>query len=124
MPTAVAIHLVFALIALVLGGVMLVRPKGTRSHRTLGWTWVTAMALVALSSLWIPSFLKLSWIHGFTLVTAVALPRALLAIRRGRVRAHRAGMIGTFIGLIGAGIGALAPGRLVGGTILGWLGWR
>lgn len=124
MSSAVAIHLFFAALALGLGAVMLGRPKGTPSHRRLGWAWVAAMSIVALSSLWIPRFLTLSWIHGFTLLTAVSLPTAILAIRRGRVRAHRAGMIGTYVGLIGAGLGALAPGRLVGDSLLSALGLR
>ena len=37
------------------------------------------------------------------------------AIRRGNVRAHKAFMVGTFLGLAGAGLGALAPGRLLYG---------
>ena len=41
--------------------------------------------------------------------TALAL--AVWFIRRGNVRAHKGFMIGTFLGLVGAGLGALAPGR-------------
>ena len=40
---------------------------------------------------------------------------AVRAIRRGNVRAHKAFMVGTFLGLAGAGLGALAPGRLLYG---------
>lgn len=32
-------------------------------------------------------------------------------IRRRRVRAHQGFMVGTYLGLLGAGAGALAPGR-------------
>lgn len=124
MSPAVAIHLFFATLALGLGAIMLTRAKGTQSHRRLGWLWVVAMSIVAISSLWIPRFLTLSWIHGFTILTAVSLPSAILAIRHGRIRAHRAGMIGTYIGLVGAGLGALEPGRLIGGTLLSGLGLR
>ena len=79
------------------GGAVLLRRKGTASHKRLGRTWVALMAAVALSSFWI------------------------FEIRRSRspsgssgaanVRAHRGFMIGTFIGLGAAGLGTLAPGR-------------
>lgn len=124
MTPAVAIHLSFAVIALALGAVILRRAKGTRSHRRLGRYWVAAMSIVAVSSLWIPRFLTPSWIHGFTLLTAISLPSAILAIRRGRLRAHRACMVGCYIGLVGAGLGALAPSRLVGNSLLSALGLR
>jgi len=83
----IAAHLFAALLALLLGSAVLMQPKGTPRHKLLGRIWVALMAAVALSSFWI------------------------FEIRRGNVRAHRGFMIGTFIGLAAAGIGALAPGR-------------
>jgi uncharacterized membrane protein len=55
----------------------------------------------------------LSWIHGLSVWTLVSLALAVYFIRRGNARAHQGFMIGTFLGLVGAGIGALTPGRLV-----------
>jgi uncharacterized membrane protein len=124
MSLAVALHLTFAALGLVLGVWILSRPKGTSAHRALGRIWVASMAVVGVTSLWIPAFLTFSWIHLFTLVIAVSVPSALRAIRHGRVRAHRFGMIATFCGLCGAGLGALAPGRIVGGALWGTLGLR
>ena len=124
MAFAVALHLTCTAAALVLGGIILLRTKGTPSHRLLGRLWATLMAGAALSSLWIPSFLKLSWIHFFVIVVAVCVPRGIVEIRRGRVRSHRGWMIGTFIGLIGAGLGTLAPGRLIGDALRMVLGWH
>ena len=49
----IAAHLDAALLALVLGAVVLMRRKGTASHRRLGQAWVALMIVVALSSFWI-----------------------------------------------------------------------
>ncbi len=114
MQPIVALHLAFALAALALGGVVLARRKGTRSHKILGRTWALLMAAVALSSFLIfeirhgagPSF-----VHLLSVWTLISLACAIYFIRRGNVRAHRGFMIGTFLGLAGAGAGALAPGR-------------
>lgn len=124
MPLPVALHLAAALLALGLGIVMLIRPKGDATHTLFGRLWVAAMAVVGLSSLWIPAFLAFSWIHLFTLVIAVSVPSAVIAIRFGRVRSHRIAMVCSFIGLCGAGLGALAPGRVVGRFVWSALGLR
>jgi hypothetical protein len=50
-------------------------------------------------------------IHLLSVWTLISLALAVWFIRRGNVRAHRGFMIGTFIGLAAAGLGALAPGR-------------
>ena len=53
-PLVIYFHLTAALLALVIGTIQLMRPKGTGSHRMVGWVWVTLMFSVAISSLWIP----------------------------------------------------------------------
>lgn len=114
MPPTLALHLAAALGALALGAAILARRKGTPSHKALGRIWVALMAFVALSSFWIFEIRKgagPSWIHLLSVWTLVSLACALYFIRRGHVRAHRGFMIGTFLGLAGAGLGALAPGR-------------
>ncbi|MFM8681516.1 MAG: DUF2306 domain-containing protein [Alphaproteobacteria bacterium] len=117
MSTTIAIHLCAATLALASGAVLMARAKGTRPHRLLGRCWVALMAIVAISSLWIPSFLAIGWIHAFTLVVAVNVPRAILAIRRGDVAVHRWSMIGSLAGLAGAALFALFPGRLLGSAL-------
>jgi uncharacterized membrane protein len=82
--------------------------------KLLGRSWAVLMAAVALSSFWIFEIrggAGPSPIHLLSVWTLVSLGLAVWVIRRGNVRAHRGFMIGTFIGLAGAGIGALAPGR-------------
>jgi uncharacterized membrane protein len=117
-PIPILLHLSAALSALVLGIVMLVRRKGTASHKALGRVWVGLMLTVAISSLWIPRFLHFTWIHLFTLLTLVMLPLALYRIRTGDVKGHAAAMKGLFIGgLVIAGIFTLIPGRMLGNLL-------
>lgn len=117
-PLAVYVHLTCALAALVLGAVILARRKGTVAHRTMGRTWAALMLGVAISSLWIPSFLHFTWIHLFTALTLVSVPLGIYRIRSGNVRAHAGTMRGLYIGgLIVAGVFTLAPGRLLGNLV-------
>jgi uncharacterized membrane protein len=118
---AVYVHLTAALCALVVGIVQMVRAKGTASHKALGRVWVTLMFIVAISSLWLPSFLHFTWIHLFTLVTLIVLPRAIWLIRHGDVAGHARAMRNLFLGaLVVAGLFTLMPGRLLGNLL--WKG--
>jgi len=115
-PPAVILHLAAALPALALGAINLARPKGTPAHRRVGWLWVALMSGAAVSSFWIFGLRQgagPSLVHLLSVWTLVALACGIVSIRRGNVRAHKAFMIGTFLGLVGAGLGALAPGRLL-----------
>src|SRR5262245_18244749 len=112
--TPVAIHLVAVLPALLLGAIQLATPKGTPLHRRLGWLWVAAMAVAAVSSFWILGFSKAAGyyvIHMVSLWVLIPLALAIWSIRRDNVRAHKGFTIGVFLGLLGAGAGALTPGR-------------
>jgi len=71
------------------------------------------MAAVALSSFWIFEIrqgVAPSFVHLLCVWTLISLACAIYFIRRGNVRAHKGSMIGTFLGLAGAGAGALMPG--------------
>jgi len=114
MSPLIAFHAGLAAAALLVGASVLLRRKGTASHKALGRTWVALMAAVALSSFWILEIRHgagPSLIHLLSAWTLVSLALAIWFIRRGNVRAHRGFMIGAFIGLVAAGLGALAPGR-------------
>jgi len=111
-----AIHLAAVLPAVVIGVVQLAAKKGTRPHKQLGWIWVLSMAVAAVSSFWISGINnsgKFSVIHALSVFVLFNLVCAIWFIRRGNVRAHKKFMVGTLIGLAGAGIGALMPGRFL-----------
>jgi uncharacterized membrane protein len=121
-PLAVQIHLTAALSALIIGVALMMRVKGTRLHKALGWTWVIAMGVTAVSSLFIRQLNNghFSFIHLLSGWTIVGLPGAVYAIKRGKVAAHRRAMTGMFVGgLLLAGLFAFIPGRLLWTMFLG-----
>jgi uncharacterized membrane protein len=109
----IPLHLSAAVAALVLGLALLPLRKGTRLHRSLGRTWGALMLVTAISSFWITRDGTFSWIHLLSAWVLIALALGVYFIRRGNVRAHKAFMVGTYLGLCGAGLGALAPGRVL-----------
>ena len=81
------------------------------------------MGTVAVSSLWIPAFLQLGWIHLFTLSTAIVLPLGIWRIRHGDMRGRAGAMRNLCIGgLVIADVFTLSPGRLLGDLL--WKGCR
>ena len=116
-PPLVQLHATAALGALVLGAWQMAAPKGTLPHRRMGWAWVALMLAVVLSSFGITGVNapgRYSWIHGLSLFTLLALPAAVLHVRRGRVEAHRWAMVGLYLGaLIVTGAFTLLSGRLM-----------
>ena len=116
MPLQIKLHVAAAVSAFLIGLIILLRPKGTGFHKTLGWSWVVAMAATAISSFFITGLNghNLSIIHLISGWTVVALPMALVAIRRGNVQAHRRTMTGLYVGgLLVAGLLTFIPGRLM-----------
>jgi uncharacterized membrane protein len=120
-PFAIQLHAFAAMTAFVLGILQFARAKGTFSHRTFGWTWVTVMLIVAVSSFWIHDIRVWGiWspIHLLSIFTLISLPVAVWMARHHRVRAHRGWMIGIFAGaLVIAGIFTFVPGRIMHAVI-------
>jgi len=119
---AIRLHVAGAMLALLIGTILLSGRKGSALHKCLGWVWVTAMASVATSSFFIHVLHTghLSLLHLLSGYVLLALPFAIFAIRRGNVRAHRRTMTGMFIGgLLVAGLFTFAPGRLMFQIFLG-----
>ena len=118
-------HLLTACAALALGLVMLLRRKGTRSHRLLGWTWVALMGSTALATAFIrdyrlPNVFGYTPIHLFTLTVAVMLPLGIWYVKHGRIAGHRKTMSGLYIGAcVIAGLFTLLPGRFLGSLLWG-----
>ncbi len=124
---AVKTHLASALLAMVVGVVIFLNRKGTRFHKTLGWSFVTLMSITAISAIFIrnlsavvPNIAGFTPIHLFVVLTAFSLPRALIYIRNGNVRGHAATMIGLYIGaIVVAGVLAFLPGRVLNAVFFG-----
>lgn len=113
-PWVIQAHVTGAVTALLVGLVILAQRKGGTRHRTLGWIWVIAMALTAISSIFIPASeeARFSWIHGLSTWVLLATPIGLAAIRFRNVRRHARWMTMLFIsGLFIAGLFTFMPGR-------------
>lgn len=111
---AIPLHAFAAMSAFALGLVQFAAPKGTLSHRAIGWTCVLLMTGVAVSSFWILEIrLVRSWspIHLLSLFTLAVLPFAVWRAHTHRVADHRRIMISIFAGaLVVAGLFTLLPG--------------
>lgn len=110
-------HLVAALIALPLGAFQLFRPtKGDPQHVLLGRVWAGLMLWVALSSYAIREIRhgEFSLLHILSTVTVVTVTLGVVNARRGDITTHKANMRGSWLGLLGAFIGAVAvPDRAI-----------
>ena len=58
-------------------------------------------------------FKRILWIHLLSIWVLVCVAVSLYSARTGNIKRHRAYALGAFYGIIGAGIGTLAPGRLI-----------
>ncbi|MEM6766990.1 MAG: DUF2306 domain-containing protein [Bacteroidota bacterium] len=101
-----------------LGATSLLIKKGTPIHRNLGKVYMLLMLFTALVTLFMPAlvgprlFDHFGWIHSFSFLTIWTVPTAYLAIKKGRVGAHRRKMVLLYIGaILIAGGFTLAPGR-------------
>ncbi|HEX6499618.1 MAG TPA: DUF2306 domain-containing protein [Micromonosporaceae bacterium] len=113
----IAAHAAAAAVALVLGAYNLWhRPKGDRTHRWVGRIWVVAMYWTVLSSFTITRLRPghFSWIHALSVFTFGTLTVGLWAALTHRVRLHRQFIRGSYLGLAGAFVAAVAvPARQI-----------
>ena len=118
----IAAHAAGATLAVLLGGYNLwLSRKGDLLHRRVGRIWFVTMYSVAFSSFGIKRLNPghFSWIHGLSAWTILSLTIALWAAATHRIEAHKQWVAGTYLGLLGAGIAAVAtPHRLVPQTAM------
>ncbi len=119
------LHTASALSALALGALILRSTKGSCRHRALGRLWVTLMLTSAVSSFWLgggvfPVLGHFGPIHLLSVWVLVSLAAAVTAARQGRVQAHRRWTLGAYLGLVGAFIWAMAPGRWMASVLGLW----
>ena len=123
LPPAVAIHLTFAIAALVLGPIALTVRKGSRLHRAMGYSWVASMIGAAISSLFLferslPNLFGYGPIHILVVVTFFGIGTGIWHIANHRVARHKRTMWLTYLGgCVTAGAFALMPGRLLGNLL-------
>lgn len=113
-------HVVCALTALILGPFALYGRK-SRSHKIVGYVWVTAMVGLAVSSFFIHSFPVLgpfSPIHLLSLFALWSIFEAMRHVFAGRIALHRLVMRNLYwYGLIVAGLFNFLPDRTINRTL-------
>jgi uncharacterized membrane protein len=118
----VALHAVGATLALLLGGWLVRRRrKGDLLHRRVGRIWMVDMYWVSFSSFGIKRLTPghFSFIHLLSIWTMISLTMAIAAARRHDIKAHRGWVVGTYFGLVSAGVIAVAiPQRAIPQTAM------
>ncbi len=127
-PPLVWVHLASILAATALTPVMLLRRKGTTSHRKLGYVWVAAMLLTAVTSLFFntgrPGGMgvftgNFSPIHLLSVFVLAMVPMIVVRARRHDRVGHESAVRGMVIGaLLIAGFFTFPFGRLLGTWLL------
>ncbi|MBC7504669.1 MAG: DUF2306 domain-containing protein [Sandarakinorhabdus sp.] len=123
-PPLVWLHLGSTLVATVLTPVMLLRRKGDGRHRKLGYVWVGAMLLTAVTSLFFSIRAPQGWgvftgdfsfIHILSVLVLLQVPRIVIAARAHNRARHERGVRGIVIGaLLIAGFFTFPLGRMLG----------
>jgi uncharacterized membrane protein len=103
------VHLMASLLALVLGAITLLRPKGTFIHRLRGWFYVTALVVTSVTALGIYRLGKFFFAHWFAvaalLLVAVGVVAAHFKLpKRMWLHVHLTCMVGSYYVLIGGGV--------------------
>lgn len=119
----IQVHAVAAIVAFLIGGVVLFGRKGTPTHKALGRIWVVLMLMTAISSLFIWNMRiwgLFSPIHILSMATLLGLWRAVAQARARNIASHRLVMQLVFlIALPVAGAFAFLPGRLMHEIVFG-----
>jgi uncharacterized membrane protein len=105
-------HVVAAVLTLLIGGVQLVQPKGTRTHRRRGWVYVALLLVLNASALTIYRETgRWNHFHSLAVASLLTLLVGLGAFAAGRQRGwviHAYAMAGSYLGVILAGLFQLA----------------
>ena len=103
----------------VTGWGMLALPKGDLRHRVLGWSWVTAMTVMGITSMTVPH--GNSWISAYVGggSALVLMSWGIMKVKRRRYRDHARTMVMLMIALIVMTLLAIMPGRLMHAVLFG-----
>ena len=128
MTPTIAIHTIAALAAVPLGVLILTQQKGTPAHKGMGRVWVVLLTITALTGIFIREINDgaFSLIHLLIPITLLGMARAIWCIHKFRttgnphyMRRHYISMGFVYAGLIGAGVFAFWPGRLLHSMLVG-----
>ena len=120
-------HAAAAILAIAIGPIAIFRRRRDRVHKTLGYIWVTAMLVTALSALFIFEIRlwgPFSPIHLLAFLVFWSLWRAITKIRMGDVAGHQWYMKSLYVQALGiAGLFTLLPGRIMSDVLFPHIPW-
>lgn len=96
------IHTIFAVLAMIFGGIVLLKIKGDKTHKVLGYIYVVSMLGLNGTAFAIYNFGGFSLFHGFALVSLAALMGGMIPIlkkSKGWYKAHFFSMNWSVVGL-------------------------
>lgn len=67
------LHTIAAVVAMVLGVVVVLKTKGTKLHKQLGYVYVVAMLFLNISSFFIQNFNGFSIFHFFAIISIISI---------------------------------------------------
>jgi uncharacterized membrane protein len=117
-------HVVAAVSALLLGAAVLLRAKGTPTHRVIGAGYVVALVLVNMAALSLHRENTFGVFHALAVASLVTIAVGLSPLLLGKrseavVATHAYCMTWSYAGLLAAGCGQLAVA--VGRDLSGWV---
>lgn len=106
-------HVAAALTALVLGAVVVLRPKGVRAHRRLGVAYAIALLVVDVAALSVHREATFGPFHVLAVISLLTIAVGITPLALGSrvptaLATHAYCMTWSYAGLIAAGIGQLA----------------
>ncbi|MDA9154262.1 DUF2306 domain-containing protein [Gammaproteobacteria bacterium] len=124
-----SLHALPGLLAVILGSIVLLSKKGTKTHKRRGYIWLGLMLLISLTAIFIQEINPGSYslIHLLIPWTIFSIIFGIYAIKKFKVtknkvwrNLHQWTMIGLFVGaLVIAGAFTLMPGRMLNEIIFG-----
>ena len=124
-----SLHALPGLLAVILGSIVLLSKKGTKTHKRRGYMWLRLMLLISLTAIFIQEINPGSYslIHLLIPWTIFSIIFGIYAIKKFKVtknkvwrNLHQWTMIGLFFGaLVIAGAFTLMPGRMLNEIIFG-----
>ena len=101
-PVTYPVHFGTLAIALALTPVLLLRAKGDRAHRIMGYVWIVAMVTTAIDTFFIRDLNDggFSLIHLLSILTLFVCWRIVASARAGNHLAHRGHVRGIVIGAL------------------------